>query len=207
MWLTWFWWRQCLLIAVASVSIHLNAFLVKTDYPKCSSWRAKKCLLVLPMWTLLQVFHVNLYSSIELRHLGIWSLNRKALNILTVTLTLSWRRPLSYRNQSIDLSKSMDWFLYDNGHRHERVKSKFKLMSLWQVRNISISCLFTWRSIFPKNSKDTAIFFLVELSSTFFLLINTLSKNFLMHFSMKNNGKEFFCHTDFKNKITWWKLA
>ena len=29
-------------------------------------------------------------------------------------LTLSWRRPLSYRNQSIDLqSKSMDWFLYD----------------------------------------------------------------------------------------------
>ena len=27
------------------------------------------------------------------------------------------------RNQSIDLeSKSMDWFLYDNGIRHERVK-------------------------------------------------------------------------------------
>ena len=38
-------------------------------------------------------------------------------------LTLSWRRPLSYRNQSIDLrSKSMDWFLYDNGLCHERVK-------------------------------------------------------------------------------------
>ena len=31
-------------------------------------------------------------------------------------LTLSWRRPLSYRNQSID------WFLYDNGLRHERAK-------------------------------------------------------------------------------------
>ena len=29
---------------------------------------------------------------------------------------------LSYRNQSIDLqSKSFDWFLYDNGLRHERV--------------------------------------------------------------------------------------
>ena len=28
-----------------------------------------------------------------------------------------------YRNQSIDLrSKSMDWFVYDNGVRHERVK-------------------------------------------------------------------------------------
>ena len=39
------------------------------------------------------------------------------------SLTLSWRRPLSYRNQSIDLlHKSMDWFLYDNGLRHERVK-------------------------------------------------------------------------------------
>ena len=37
-------------------------------------------------------------------------------------LTLSWRRSLSYRNQSIDLqSKSVDWFLYDNGLRHERV--------------------------------------------------------------------------------------
>ena len=38
-------------------------------------------------------------------------------------LTLSWRRPLSYRNQSIDLlAKSMEWFPYDNGVRHERVK-------------------------------------------------------------------------------------
>ena len=38
-------------------------------------------------------------------------------------LTLSWWRPLSYRNQSIDLqSKSVDWFLYDNGLHHERVK-------------------------------------------------------------------------------------
>ena len=39
-------------------------------------------------------------------------------------LTLSWRRTLSYRNQSIDLlRKSMNWFLYDNGLRHERVKN------------------------------------------------------------------------------------
>ena len=37
-------------------------------------------------------------------------------------LPLSWRRPLWYRNQSTDWqSKSMDWFLYDNGPRHERV--------------------------------------------------------------------------------------
>ena len=42
---------------------------------------------------------------------------------LDLLLTLSWRRPLPYRNQSIDLwSKSMDCFLYDNGLHHERVK-------------------------------------------------------------------------------------
>ena len=42
-----------------------------------------------------------------------------------VNLTLSRRRPLSYRSQSIDLlSKSVDWFLYDNGLRLERVKTK-----------------------------------------------------------------------------------
>ena len=35
----------------------------------------------------------------------------------------SWRRLISYRNQSIDLlRKSVDWFLYDIGQRHERVK-------------------------------------------------------------------------------------
>ena len=38
-------------------------------------------------------------------------------------LILSWRRSLSYRNQSTDLrSKSMDWFLHDDGLRHERFK-------------------------------------------------------------------------------------
>ena len=37
-------------------------------------------------------------------------------------LTLSWRRPISHRNQSINLlCKSMDWFLYDIGLRREKV--------------------------------------------------------------------------------------
>ena len=45
--------------------------------------------------------------------------------MLPSCLSLSWRRPLLYRNQSIDLlCKSMDWFLYNNGLRHERVKVK-----------------------------------------------------------------------------------
>ena len=47
----------------------------------------------------------------------------KPLKFTLNLLTFSWRRPLSYRNQSIDLrSKSLDWFLYGNGLRHERVK-------------------------------------------------------------------------------------
>ena len=36
--------------------------------------------------------------------------------------------PLSYTNQSIDLlRKSLDWCLYDNDLRHERVKKINKL--------------------------------------------------------------------------------
>ena len=36
------------------------------------------------------------------------------------SLTLSWRRSLSYGNQPIDLlCKSMNWFLYDRDLRHE----------------------------------------------------------------------------------------
>ena len=48
------------------------------------------------------------------------------------SLTLSWWRPLSYRNQSIDLqSISMDWFLYDNGLRHERVEIHDVVITEW----------------------------------------------------------------------------
>ena len=40
-----------------------------------------------------------------------------------INLTLSRRRWLSYRNQSVDLQyKSMDWFLYDYGLCHECVE-------------------------------------------------------------------------------------
>ena len=55
---------------------------------------------------------------------NVWNLFKGNTKVNRRTsLTLSWRRPLSYRNQSIDfLSKSMDWFLYVNGLRHERVK-------------------------------------------------------------------------------------
>ena len=50
-------------------------------------------------------------------------INISSLKGKVMPLTRSRRRPLSYRNQSIDLlSKSMDWFLYNNGLRLERGK-------------------------------------------------------------------------------------
>ena len=61
----------------------------------------------------------------------------------SISLTLSWRRPLSCRNQSTDLqSKSMDWFLYDDGLRNERVNidrdiSVMSLCIIWQ-KNSSV---------------------------------------------------------------------
>ena len=53
-------------------------------------------------------------------------------------LTLSRRKPLSYRNQSIDLqSKSMDWFLYDNGLLLKELKKgryKYYQLCLLQLK-------------------------------------------------------------------------
>ena len=76
--------------------------------------------------------------------------------IYFASLTLSWRRPLSYRNQSIDLlHKLMDWFLYDNGLRHERIKLSD---SIWQYNLILpwwlIILLFDFPSltVFTKSS-------------------------------------------------------
>ena len=61
---------------------------------------------------------------------------------MAVTLTLLSRwRPLPYRNQSIDLlCKSMYWFLYDNGLRHEKVKlpQEVELLSLKNFNNYII---------------------------------------------------------------------
>ena len=60
-------------------------------------------------------------------------------------LTLSRRRMLLYRNHSIDLrSKSMDWFLYDNGLRLERVKKKTKTQTkVSTCQNVEIPTLLT----------------------------------------------------------------
>ena len=72
-------------------------------------------------------------------------------------LTISWRRPLSYRNQSIHLrsksyrnqsihlrSKSMDWFLYDNGPPQERVKESSKRRGVFRTQVSIYGGAFLW---------------------------------------------------------------
>ena len=83
-------------------------------------------------------------------------------------LTLSWRRPWSYRNQSIDLTcKSMDWFLYDDGLRHERALNAksttgfcksllYALSTLYQVHQIIQT------DVWKKNIEKTFIKYLVN---------------------------------------------
>ena len=106
---------------------------------------------------------VNLESAIQItsplfREILFWKsvfifrnfTNEKMTNIYIkykiIVLTLSWRRSLSYRNQSINfLRKSMKWFLYDNGLRHERVKVKL-FLSLTHFASAKQKCLIfkTW---------------------------------------------------------------
>ena len=63
------------------------------------------------------------------------------IRFYVIRWTLSWRRPLSYRNQSTDLlHKSMDWFPYDNGLRHERVKQFFSCVYLLLIN------FYQWKS-------------------------------------------------------------
>ena len=80
--------------------------------------------LSLTGWPLKTVSFFEMTSRNDLSCRGWIMISSSSGNTFTrLVVTLSRRRPLSYRNQSIDLqSKSMDWFLYDNGLRHERVK-------------------------------------------------------------------------------------
>ena len=67
------------------------------------------------------------------RNEKLW-MNYEYAFFVQISLTLLWWRPLSYRNKSIDLlRKLMDWFLYDIGLRHERVKDEIlaKALTFW----------------------------------------------------------------------------
>ena len=65
---------------------------------------------------------------------------------MIICLTLSWRRPLSYRNQSIDLqSKSMDWFLYDNGLFART--NRARVVELHMCKSSKLIHRFLWLSL------------------------------------------------------------
>ena len=68
-------------------------------------------------------------------------------------LTLSWRRPLSYRNQTIDLlCKIMGWFLYDEDLRHGRVKLGI-VFSLIMDKKCNLLCNQPFNPIIWKSAK------------------------------------------------------
>ena len=69
-------------------------------------------------------------------------------------LTLSWRRSLSYRNQSIDIqSTPIDWFLYDRDLRHERVKThknmEFYPISIFHIKSLCEKTMSNYFSVSP----------------------------------------------------------
>ena len=75
-----------------------------------------------PLPIFIKAFALKIFLTDCKNHVSISTLSIKI--ILSNSLALSWRRPYSCRNQSTDsLRNSMDWFLYDDGFRHERVKS------------------------------------------------------------------------------------
>ena len=108
----------------------------------CNSWTFEKTSTV----EKIQCFsfakkkvNLKIYEIVKVNLMSIYlmvvsqPLSKLMWNIMhCIFLTLSWRRPLWYRNQSIDLqSKSVDWFLYDNGLRLKKVKQLTKLNGDW----------------------------------------------------------------------------
>ena len=58
----------------------------------------------------------------------------------------------------------------------------------------------------PKNSKQMKTSFFFDTVPDIFRLINSLSRNLLVHLSIKKSGKEFLYHIDFKNSISVCKV-
>ena len=100
------------------------------------SWLWLTCFYV-SMAVLLEIYSLFIYKTCivqilqyvlicqhEINWIKKYSLEESFETFTDSFLTLSRRRSISYRNQSIDLlCKSMDWFLYDIGLRRERVKT------------------------------------------------------------------------------------
>ena len=114
--------------------------------------------------------------------------------IQRVFLTLSWWRSLSYRNQSIDfLCKSMDWFWYDRGLRHESVKPKKSLQNFRKSPRICLemgcfsASLYTWHA--PKCvSNNFTEFSELNNHEQLFLLNESSSSDVTLYKICENTG-------------------
>ena len=88
-------------------------FLIKLQDDACNFIKKETPILVFSC-EFFEIFRIYFLKNISQR-------------LLLTSLTLSRRRSISYRNQSIDLlRKSMDWFLYDIDLRRERVKPQYQ---------------------------------------------------------------------------------
>ena len=96
-------------------------------------------------------------------------------------LTFSWRGLLSYRNQSIDLqSKSMDWFLYDNGLRYERVKNSW-------VFHLSFQLIFQVVLLVESNFINRRLYLYCT-----FICIKTYISEITFNFVIQNAAYQIF---------------
>ena len=84
-------------------------------------------------------------------------------------LSLSRRRPLSYRNLSIDLrSKSMDWFLYHNGLRLERVKRLYTNINAFICEILPLDYYWSITRVYIKDVTKILKLKSVRFSSSYF---------------------------------------
>ena len=134
------------------------------------------------------------------------------MDCFELLLILSWRKPLLHRNQFIDLlCKSMDWFLYDNGPRHERVNVfyyKLQEVSVPISLRVVTNCLFRGKNYhFPccyckvktekcdqsnlRFSEDFRTF--IPCSTTYFLEVSArISLNIECFLEIKNLQNSIF---------------
>ena len=96
-------------------------------------------------------------------------------------LTLSWQRPISCRNQSIDLlRKSVDWFLYDIGLSHERVK-----IYSWEIcasHHFPIVCGYSiWWNQFGITSSDHEKIYVIWVAEKSIMLTVLYSTIWMLH--------------------------
>ena len=109
-------------------------------------------------------------------------------NNFLFSLTLSWRRPLSYWNQSIDLqSKSMDWFLYDNGLRHESVKCCLLHKDIVLPRH-------TRFCIFVSSSTSRSIYVYIYLCFIYLIYFSIITFITINHIILLKQINLFFGH-------------